>query len=315
MVELQQALAMLGGLSVASFAIKVFISMYKLFLRPGKDIVKFGKWAVITGATDGIGKAYAVALAKKGVSIVLISRTESKLLDVKKEIDDQQHPDVEVRIVVCDYSTFHVDVKARDKVRAALAGLDVGVLVNNVGVSYPYPQYFHELSDDQVANLMSMNVDSTTLMTRMVVGGMVERRRGIIVNIASAAGTITSPLLAEYSAAKGYVEKFSRGLNAEYKKFNIKVQCQAPFYVATKLAKRRKSIDTPTPKEYVDLALKWIGHDDALCSPFWIHSLLGYVMSVLPAALVTQQTLAMHLSIRKRGLKKDQEKAKQNKSN
>ena len=276
-------------------------AIYKTFLRPGKNLKKFGEWAVITGATDGIGKAYAKALAKKGINIVLISRTESKLEAVRNEIIEKSN--VEVKYIVCDYSKF--DDKAQATVAAAIKDLDVGVLINNVGVSYPYPKYFHELSDEQVFNLMEMNVNSTTIMTKMVIGGMNERKRGAILNIASAAGTITSPLLAEYSAAKGYVEKFSRGLNAEYNRKGIFVQCQVPFYVATKLAKRRKSFDCPTPDEYVVMGLKWIGQNDSVCSPFWLHAFQGYMMSVLPSSFVVGQTMSMHASIRKRGMKKE----------
>ena len=128
-----------------------------------------GEWAVITGATDGIGKAYAMAMAKKGLSIVLISRTESKLQDVAKEISEKC-PNVQTKYVVCDYSNF--DEAARNKVADAVSGLDVGVLVNNVGVSYTYPKFFHELNDDQVGALMEMNVNSTTWMTKIVIQGM-----------------------------------------------------------------------------------------------------------------------------------------------
>ena len=141
---------------------------------------KLGKWAVVTGATDGIGKAYAMALAKKGMSVVLISRTESKLQAVAQEISEKC-PDVETSYVVCDYSKF--DENARTTVSKAISGLEVGVLVNNVGVSYAYPKFFHELSENEVADLMMMNVDSTTWMTKMVIGGMVERKKGAILNI------------------------------------------------------------------------------------------------------------------------------------
>lgn len=102
-------------------------------------------------------------------------------------------------------------------------------MVNNVGISYPFPKYFHELTDEMVFNLMEMNIASTTWMTRMVINGMVKRKRGAIINISSAAGMITSPLLAQYSAAKAYIEKFSRGLNVEYANKNVAVQCQTPF--------------------------------------------------------------------------------------
>eukprot|EP00957_Ditylum_brightwellii_P188454 14346529-Ditylum_brightwellii.AAC.1 len=68
----------------------------------------------------------------------------------------------------------------------------------------------------------------------------------------------TLPLLAEYSAAKSYIEKFSRALNAEYNAKGVTCQCQNPFYVATKLAKMRKSFTVPTPEKYVDLAMNHI---------------------------------------------------------
>ena len=123
-------------------------AIYRTFLRPGKNLKKLGQWAVVTGATDGIGKAYALGFAKKGMSVVLISRTESKLADLKKEIDAKGYDGVEVKYVVCDYSNF--DEKAQSTVAAAIGDLDVGVLINNVGVSYRYPRFFHELTDDEV---------------------------------------------------------------------------------------------------------------------------------------------------------------------
>ncbi len=272
-------------------------------MRPAKNLKRLGKWAVVTGATDGIGKAYALALAKKGMSVLLISRTEKKLQEVCKEINDKKYPGVESKYVVCDYSNF--DQEARGKVAAAISPLDIGVLVNNVGVSYPYPKFFHELTDEQVASLIEMNVNSTTWMTKIVIGGMVERKRGAIVNIASAACLYTMPLLAQYSAAKGYLEKFSRGLNAEYSAKGVTVQCQVPFYVATKLAKLRKSFTVPTPAVYVKMGIKWIGYKDPVVSPFWFHAFQGWVMLCLPSSLVDAIVMNMHMAIRKAGMKKE----------
>ena len=97
---------------------QVLGSLYQTFLRPGKDLKKLGKWAVVTGCTDGIGKANATALAKKGMSVVLISRTESKLQDLKIEIDGKGYNGVETNIVVCDYSKL--DQKACDTVSTSI---------------------------------------------------------------------------------------------------------------------------------------------------------------------------------------------------
>jgi 17beta-estradiol 17-dehydrogenase / very-long-chain 3-oxoacyl-CoA reductase len=306
-------LALIGALGLALVFTKASKAAFKTFIRPGKKLKKLGKWAVVTGATDGIGKAYALALAEQGLSIVLISRTEAKLQDVQKEIDAKGYEGVETKYVVCDYSNF--DQKAKNTVAAAIKGLDVGVLINNVGVSYRYPMYFDELTDDEVSNLIEMNVNSTTYMTKLVIGGMVERKRGAIVNISSGSAMYTLPLLAEYSAAKSYIEKLSRAINAEYSKKGVTCQCQIPFYVATKLAKMRKSLMVPTPEQYVAHAIKWVGYPDAVASPFFLHALQGWVLDQLPDAIVTKIIMNMHLATRKRGQKKDAIKAAEAKSN
>lgn len=152
--------------------------------------------AVVTGATDGIGKAMAFEFAKQGMNIVLLSRSKDKLEDCQAEIK-AKYPKVDVRFLPVDYSQF--DEKARAKVDALLKDLDVGVLVNNVGMSYPFCQYFHELTDEVVGQLMELNVNSTTWMTRIVLPGMLARKRGAIVNISS--GTIDNAFWAITSVA------------------------------------------------------------------------------------------------------------------
>merc|ERR1719433_969763 len=104
-------------------------------------------------------------------------------------------------------------------------------------------------------------------MTRLVLGtadgeGMLARRRGAIVNTSSGAGRATSPLLAEYSGAKSFIEMFSKGLKAELQRYNVHVQVQAPLFVATKLAKIRKtSLTVPSPGAYAHCAAKHIGYE------------------------------------------------------
>lgn len=237
------------------------------------------------------------------MSLVLISRTESKLQLVKEEINSK-YKNIDIQILVCDYSQF--DDKAKEKVKSLIQSLDVGVLINNVGVSYRYPMYFHELSDQEVLELIEMNINSTTWMTRFVIDQMIANKRGAVVNISSGSAMYTLPLLAQYSAAKSYIEKFTLALHAEYSSKGIKVQCQIPFYVATKLAKMRAAFTVPTPNKYAKLGVKWIGQEDCVVSPFWVHSVMGCVLDHLPSWMVTKIIMNMHLATRKRGLKKDQ---------
>lgn len=305
---LQYAFTALGVYVVATFALSVLGGVWARLLRPGKNLKKYGQWAVVTGATDGIGLAMATQFAKSGLNIVLISRSADKLKTCAEEIA-QKYPKIQVKVLDVDYSSF--DETARTRVAEFLKELDVGVLVNNVGISYPYTRYFYELEDENVEQLITLNVNSTTWMTRIVLPGMVARKRGAIVNMASAAGVLNSPLLAQYGAAKSYIAMFSKTLNYELAGKGIHVQCQVPLFVATKLAKIRKaSLMTASPSGYARAAVAAIGYE-AVVSPYWSHALQMWIMQTMPEFLSALITFNMHAGIRKAGMKKDERLAKE----
>lgn len=137
-----------------------------------------------------------------------MSRSLTKLNEVADELS-AKYPKVSTKVVAVDFSNF--DAAAQGKVRSVVESLEVGTLVNNVGMSYPYPTYFHELSHADVAAMIALNVTSTTIMTHLVLPSMVQRKRGAIVCISSAASQLpANPLLAQYAAAKAYVDKSVR---------------------------------------------------------------------------------------------------------
>lgn len=269
---------------------------------------------MVTGATDGIGKAYAMELARQGLNVLLIARSDERLTETAKEIKGK-YP-VTVDQLKVDFSSF--DVAAREMVKEKVMSLDVGILINNVGLSYPYTKYFHELKDQEVADIMEVNMCSMTWMSRIVLGdesgpGMLSRRRGAIINTSSGSARATSPLLAEYSAAKAYVERFSMGLGAELESKGVHVQAQTPLYVTTKMAKIRKSsMSVPSPESYVECAARQIGYE-AVISPWWAHSLQLYLLACLPEFVSVKFLDWQHQGIRKKGMKKDKEKAEEKK--
>lgn len=299
--------ACIGALVVGKFLLTFVKGIYARLLRPGKNLKRtYGEWAIVTGATDGIGKAMAFEFCKKGMNVVLISRTKDKLIACQEEIQ-AKFPKSTIKYLTIDYGNFNSD--AQKSVADLISTLDIGVLVNNVGISYPYTQYFHELTDERVEQLMTLNVNSTTLMTRIVLPGMISRKRGSIVNIGSAAGVSSAPLLAEYGAAKSYIAHFSKALNVEYAKYNIHVQCQVPMFVATKLAKIRKaSLFVASPSGYAKSALAAIGYETVV-SPFWSHALQIWALTTFPEWIIAAGTLQSHLGIRRAGMKKEGKKA------
>ncbi|KAL0381779.1 UNVERIFIED_CONTAM: Very-long-chain 3-oxoacyl-CoA reductase 1 [Sesamum angustifolium] len=300
-------LLFLGLFSTLKFSLSILKWVYVNFLRPGKNLKKYGSWALITGPTDGIGKAFAFQLARKGLNLVLVGRNPDKLKEVSESIKSK-YGSTQIKNVVVDFSGDLDDGVSR--IKDAIQGLDIGVLINNVGVSYPYARFLHEVDDKLLSNLIKVNVEGTTKVTQAVLPGMVERKRGAIVNIGSGAAIVipSDPLYSVYAATKAYVDQFSRCLYVEYKKSGIDVQCQVPLYVATKMASiRRSSFFVPSTDGYARAALRWIGYEPR-CTPYWPHSIMWALAYSLPESFVDSWRLNFCLGIRKRGQLKDSKK-------
>merc|ERR1711871_1493274 len=311
--HLHYLILLVGSLLVLAYVFDLLKGIYARLLRPGKNLLKQGKWAVVTGATDGIGYAMCEEFARKGLNVVLISRTLINL-NAKQEELSEKYPKIQTKVLDIDYGNF--DNYAQERVRNLLSALatdgGISTLVNNVGISYPFTRYFHELDDERVTQLIKINIDSTTYMTRLILPHMLEAKKGNIVNISSAAGVSTSPLLAQYGAAKSYVAMFSRAMNYELREKGVHVQCQVPMFVATKLAKiKRTSLFVASPEGYAKSAVAAIGYE-ILVSPFWTHALQIWVLTNFPEWLVAAGTSMMHKGIRVAGMKKEARKQKEN---
>ncbi|AWP07995.1 Hypothetical protein SMAX5B_005076 [Scophthalmus maximus] len=242
-----------------------------------------GAAVLVTGATDGIGKSYAEELARRGFALMLISRSQDKLDFVAKSLEEQFN--VETRTIAVDFGKTDIYTK----IEAGLAGLEIGVLVNNVGVSYPYPEYFLHIPDldNFITNLINVNMTSVCQMTRLVLPRMAERSKGVILNISSASGMYPVPLLTVYSATKAFMDFFSRGLQEEYRRQGVIIQSVLPFFVATKMTRIRKpTLDKPTPERYVAAELTTVGLQSQT-NGYFPHAVMGWLTTKLvPISLV-----------------------------
>ncbi|KAI3720378.1 hypothetical protein L6452_21294 [Arctium lappa] len=300
-------LFLLGSLSFLKTSTSILKWVYINFFRPSKNLKKYGSWALVTGSTDGIGKAFAFELAKKGLNLILVGRNPSKLEGVSSEIKSK-FVKTQIKEVVFDLSgDLSEGIK---KISEAIEGLDVGILINNAGVSYPYARFFHEVDDQLLSSLIKVNVEGTTKVTQAVLPQMLKRKKGAIVNIGSGAAIVipSDPLYAVYAASKAYIDQFSRCLYVEYKNSGIDVQCQVPLYVATKMASiKRSSFFVPSASGYAKAGLRWLGHEPR-CTPYWPHSVIWALLYMLPEAAVDAWRLNFCLKIRKRGQLKDSRK-------
>jgi hypothetical protein len=178
--------------------------LWRHFLRPAKPLSRYGSWAIITGCTDGIGKAFAFLLAKQRINLVLVGRSKDKLDSLSSEIKSKSK-DIKLKTVVLDFTDPNPD-PGFSSIKQLVSDLDVGILINSAGLSYPYARFFHEVDDDLAKNLLKMNVEAIVRMVQIVLPRMIERKRGAIVNIGSGASSIlpSEPLYALYAATKGY---------------------------------------------------------------------------------------------------------------
>jgi len=256
--------------SVLSAVITLIYTCYvgKLLGR-SIDVKKLGPWAVVTGATDGLGKAYAEEFAKRGINVVLISRSLFKLQTVAKDIELQYG--VETRVIDVDFTGGR---EIYDKIGQQLRDLDVGVLVNNVGMSYVHPEFLSNIPEggEFCTRLMHCNILSVTGMTLLVLPKMVEKRKGLILNVSSASAVLPTPLLSMYSSSKAFVEKFSRDLALETQHFGVTVQCVLPSFVATNMTHFKPSLTVPSPKQFVRCSMNTLGLE--VSSPgYWVHKI------------------------------------------
>lgn len=258
------------------------------------DFKKYkGKWAVVTGSSDGIGKAYAEQLASKGMNIVLVSRTLAKLEEVATAIQSKYK--VETKVLSVDFSSN--DRGIYDVIRKTIGDLEVAVLVNNVGMSFPYPEYYTLVPDGDrlMDQLIQANCTAGTLMMRMVLPPMVERRTGVIINVSSISAMYPLPLLGVYAGTKSYLDFLSQSTACEYKRFGIHIQSVKPAFVSTKMSKIRKaSLNVPTPEVYVKSALATVGLETATYG-YLPHKVRGYFTEVAHASMPMHCLLALSL--------------------
>jgi short-subunit dehydrogenase len=177
--------------------------------------------ALITGASSGIGEEFARRLADRGYSLVLVARRRDRLERLAGELPTTAHP------VECDLGTEAGELAGR----VAELGVEVDLLVNNAG--FGLRGRFRDLPVDRQAEMVRVNCEAVVTLTGAFLPGMLERRGGGIIVVASTAGMQPLPYEAVYGASKAFALNFAEALHAEVKGKGVRVLAVNPGPVPT----------------------------------------------------------------------------------
>ena len=194
------------------------------------------KNALITGAGKGIGRAIAIALAKEGVNVILMARTQSDLDEVATEVNALGVKSLTVIADVADINSVNGAVE-----KALVEFKTIDILINNAGIA-AFGKFL-ELEPSAWENIIKVNLMGTYYVTRAVLPNMIERQIGDIINISSTAGLAGNALTSAYSASKFAVLGLTDSLMQEVRKHNIRVTALTPSTVATNMAKELNLTD------------------------------------------------------------------------
>jgi uncharacterized protein len=225
------------------------------------------RFAVVTGASSGIGVAYAERMAERGYDLILVARRRDRLEDVAKRIKIKTNRAVE--IVTADLS----DANDLLRIEALLTEReDIDVLINNAGLGALGPT--SKVAADALENLIRINILALTRLTHAVLLGFLRRNTGTIINIASMIAVMPTPSGAGYSGSKAYVLNFTRSLQMELAKTNIIVQAVLPGPVRTEFFEASGLAAAPFPNELfmsaeqlVDTSLQALAQGELVCFP------------------------------------------------
>ena len=209
--------------------------------------------ALITGASGGIGHEFAKLLAKDCGTLVLVARSENKLDEIKKELEAI----APVRIVVIPGDLSLADAAERLYEELEKAQITVDILINNAGFAGHGAFVDREWQNE--SKMIAVNITALTHLTKLFAKGMVARKSGRIMNVASTAAFLPGPYMAVYYASKAYVLSFSEALASELQGTGVTVTALCPGPTATGWAstagvERSRLFQYITPASAADVA-------------------------------------------------------------
>jgi hypothetical protein len=244
---------------------------------------RYGEWAVVTGASAGIGAAFARAFAREGMSVFLVARREDRLRELAAELS-RDHG-VQTRVLAADLSTRG----GMEAVATAMRELEVAILVSNAGAGYAGS--FHKQDLERLREIVELNCTASVVLTHRALEGMLARGRGAVIVVASVAGRQPVPLHAVYAATKAFDLFFGEALWVEQREHGIDILTLLPGPVASEFEEvagesRAQTVVDELPENCVRHALAALGKRPSVVSGTWMNWLRANANRFLPRAVV-----------------------------
>ena len=242
-------------------------------------------FAVITGASRGIGAEYARRLSVRGFDLLLVSRDETRLKALKTELLNV-HP-IEVETETLDLAQPNAGHELYVSVRKRRESVDL--LINNAG----FGMYgdFATMALPRIQEMLRLHVNTVVDSTRLFLPSMIERQSGAIINVSSVAGFFPIPYMTEYAATKAFLVAFSEALAEEVRASGVCVQACCPGYTDTDFhrsagVKPRNPLKAQTVQEVVDASLKGLDKGRTRVTVGWQGWLLDMLIRYTPRTML-----------------------------
>ena len=240
---------------------------------------------LITGASSGIGEAFARKLAARGHNLMLVSRSDEKLMMMCNEIGRSQN--IRVEYFAIDLSEPDAPERLFEETRRR--ELEIDLLINNAGFGSMGDFATRDL--DRELNMIDLNIRSLVELTHRFLQPMRQKKSGAIMNVASTAGFQPVPFMATYAATKAFVLSFSEALWEENRTYGIKVMALCPgvtetnFFEASRM-QRPPARTSQTPEEVVEVGLRALARGKGSVISGWTNRLMVETERVVPRTLV-----------------------------
>jgi short-subunit dehydrogenase len=246
-----------------------------------------GKTALVTGASSGIGTAFAKALAAKGSHLILVARSEEKLRTLARQLE-QQHG-IRAEVIVADLSRVGIARTIFEETQQR--GLTVDILINNAGFATYGP--FETLDAEREQQEIRVDVNTLVDLTHAFVPAMLTRHQGAIINVASIVAFLPGPYAAVYAASKAFVLSFSESLWGEYREKGVRVLALCPGATSTDFFRTSDSQhvipeNVETPERVVRVALLALEQGRPSVVSGWQNALLTSMPRFLPRGITVR---------------------------